>query len=310
MTNRKIAMGVVLLIGILLTVLMARGSYRIGTGLAFGNYIRGVESEYSELLGTEVHDAAVVAASQTGMVYAATTIFSTAIPLTGLLLAAIWSATSKHVRLRNLLYAGIVYTVVAAVAMGLTSRIIDSGDFSAGFAGGIMMWLFITLIVYVTTVLVTRKKRRREKFEGDENLEDSAVSSDPRYKEKVIARNALAALDQLRNEYPHGPVLGLIDKIKHSVKKDRWALAELIDSTDQEVATEWAYSVLGNVIGDLLESGKYHIYRNTLSLEGMTLLETFDSTYDRLVEMKTSEIDAEYAESQKAGLRENISVVG
>lgn len=60
----------------------------------------------------------------------------------------------------------------------------------------------------------------------------------------------------------------------------------------------------------MLESGQYHIYRGVLNPmgPGKDLPMMFDATYDELVQMKA--IASDYAEQQKAALRENIKGVG
>jgi hypothetical protein len=73
---------------------------------------------------------------------------------------------------------------------------------------------------------------------------------------------------------------------------------------------EWVYSMIANVAGDQVESGRYHLYRGLLNpLEpGQDLLRLFDRAVDELVTMGA--ITGDRAESQKAAIRENIKSVG
>ena len=77
---------------------------------------------------------------------------------------------------------------------------------------------------------------------------------------------------------------------------------------------EWTYGIIANISGDLLESGKYHIYRGVLASDfdgsgpGKDLLKIFDEATDELV--KIGNITNEFAEKQKSQLRENIKDVG
>ena len=73
---------------------------------------------------------------------------------------------------------------------------------------------------------------------------------------------------------------------------------------------EWVISQIGNVAGNLLVSGHYHIYRGVLNPlgPGPDLLKMFDETYDELVQMKS--LNPEYAKKQKEVLRQNLQDEG
>jgi hypothetical protein len=71
---------------------------------------------------------------------------------------------------------------------------------------------------------------------------------------------------------------------------------------------EWVYSQIGNIAGDMLETGTHHVYRGILNETGNDLLKMFDATYDELVQMKAA--DLEYATKQKQTLRSSIREVG
>ena len=87
-------------------------------------------------------------------------------------------------------------------------------------------------------------------------------------------------------------------------------IIEMIRSSNERTSLEWLYSTIGNISGDLIESGEYHVYRGALDITGNELLSIFDDSYDQLLNMKTKDIDIEYATKQKSTLRKNIKKIG
>lgn len=75
-------------------------------------------------------------------------------------------------------------------------------------------------------------------------------------------------------------------------------------------ARQWGYAAIVNVTGDLLETGKYHIYRGTLNPlgPGSSLLQLYDSAVDELVNMGI--INIINADIEKKALRKNLNNVG
>lgn len=71
-----------------------------------------------------------------------------------------------------------------------------------------------------------------------------------------------------------------------------------------------AYSWINNVSGDMLESGKYHIYRGVLNelTGGDDLLKIFDISTDKLVEV--GDMDKDKAEQHKKNIRDCIRSLG
>ena len=71
-----------------------------------------------------------------------------------------------------------------------------------------------------------------------------------------------------------------------------------------------AYTEIANITGDLLESGRHHLYRGVLDPlgPGDNLLRLFDFAVDGLV--KLGAFDAAYAEKQKSAIRDGIRTVG
>ena len=69
------------------------------------------------------------------------------------------------------------------------------------------------------------------------------------------------------------------------------------------------YVLVGDIAGDLAQSGKYHVYRGVLNpMGGTDLLEIYDGALDEVVSMGAYE--PEWAERPKAALRRNVADVG
>lgn len=98
------------------------------------------------------------------------------------------------------------------------------------------------------------------------------------------------------------------------MKMERWLLANqnafvrLIRESGGRTPREWVYSQIGNVAGDLLESGEYHVYRGALKPMGRDLLKMFDAAHDELLQIKAA--DESYVIEQKAVIRKNIQSAG
>ena len=73
---------------------------------------------------------------------------------------------------------------------------------------------------------------------------------------------------------------------------------------------QWVLGTVSNFAGDHVESGEYHVHRGLLDPlgPGNDFLKIYDATADELVRMGV--LEAEFAERQKAGVRDNIRDVG
>jgi len=84
---------------------------------------------------------------------------------------------------------------------------------------------------------------------------------------------------------------------------------EVVDLVKQGVSPRvQVYNAMANLVGDMVDSGHYHVYRGVLNIDGKNLLRLFDFAIDGLV--ATGSIDSVYANKQKAELRKNIQDVG
>jgi hypothetical protein len=120
---------------------------------------------------------------------------------------------------------------------------------------------------------------------------------------------ALGALDETAYRFQTEAFLIVRNIIEKYLLSYPDALDHIIRENGGRTPREWVYSQIGNIAGDMLESGQYHVYRGVLNVGiGEDLLNMFDATYDELVQMKA--IDPDYASKQKATLRRNIQQVG
>ncbi len=121
---------------------------------------------------------------------------------------------------------------------------------------------------------------------------------------------ALGALDEAAYRFQTEAFQMVRNVIEKSILSNPDALVRVIKESGGRTPREWVYSQIGNVAGDMLESGQYHIYKGVLNPmgPGEDLLKMFDATYDELLQMKA--IEPDYASEQKAALRKNIQGVG
>jgi len=121
---------------------------------------------------------------------------------------------------------------------------------------------------------------------------------------------ALGALDEAANRFQTEAFRIVRNVIERSLQANPNAFVHLIHESGGRTPREWVYSQIGNIAGELLESGQYHIYRGVLNPigPGNDLLKMFDATYDELLQMKA--VDPAYANRQKEALRKNIQDVG
>ncbi len=121
---------------------------------------------------------------------------------------------------------------------------------------------------------------------------------------------AFGALDEAAYKFQTDAFQMVRKVIERNLLANPDALVGVVRESGGRTPREWIYSQIGNIAGDMLESGQYHIYRGVLSPmgPGADLLKMFEATYDELVQMKA--IDVDYANGQKATLRKNIAGVG
>lgn len=121
---------------------------------------------------------------------------------------------------------------------------------------------------------------------------------------------ALGALEEAAYRFQFDAFQMVRTVIEKSLFSNPDAFVRAIRESGGRTPREWVYSQIGNIAGDMLESGQFHIYRGVLNPigPGEDLLKMFDVTYDELLQMKA--VTPEYATSQKDALRECIRGVG
>lgn len=121
-------------------------------------------------------------------------------------------------------------------------------------------------------------------------------------------KEVLLTLKYMGNKFDNFTSFGIVrNNAEKIILKNKDMIKEIM--TENNISPErTAYSWINNVAGDLLESGKYHIYRETLNQTGNELLQIFDLTTDELV--KLGDMTKEKAKQQKGNIRENIKQIG
>lgn len=121
---------------------------------------------------------------------------------------------------------------------------------------------------------------------------------------------AYGALDEAAYQFQNEAFQIIRKVIEKIIQSNQETIIKTIKESDGRTPREWIYSQIGNVAGDILESGRYHMYRGTLSPmgPGPDLLKIFDTSYDVLLQMNAINLD--YANEQKQAIRQNIKEIG
>ncbi len=98
--------------------------------------------------------------------------------------------------------------------------------------------------------------------------------------------------------------------IEKQIKNDTNSIDQIIEESNGGTIEEWIHSQIGNIAGDLLESGNYHVYRGVLNNTGNELFNIFKKSYEILLDINAKDIDKEYANIQIAVLKRNINNIG
>jgi hypothetical protein len=117
----------------------------------------------------------------------------------------------------------------------------------------------------------------------------------------------LSALDGAENVLNNDSFSLVRIHFENEIKKDADKILNWIEEYNSSPLS-WIYSKTSNISGDMVESGKYHIYRNALNETGQKLLKLFDDSTDKLYEQ--GDIKKDYANSQKKNIREYIKGIG
>lgn len=122
-------------------------------------------------------------------------------------------------------------------------------------------------------------------------------------------KNLLFQLNHEIKLYKYYSINLIFEILDKSIRKNPKEIITYIESNNATIK-EWIHSQVGNIAGDLLESGKFHVYRGTLNETGQELLQIFDFSYAILFEMKVNSIDLAYIIHQKEIIRNNLKYIG
>lgn len=121
-------------------------------------------------------------------------------------------------------------------------------------------------------------------------------------------KEVLFALKYIENKFDNFTSFRIIrNNTEKIILKNKGIIKEIMNEND--ISPErTAYSWINNIAGDLLESGKHHLYRGVLSQTGEELLQIFDLTTNELVTL--DDMTEEKGKQQKENIRENIKRIG
>jgi hypothetical protein len=179
-----------------------------------------------------------------------------------------------------------------------------------GLKGG-TGWL-IFFILGIPVIIITNKLSHSSRKKTDENVYKNIRPENSFLNSQISSITKQALLDELKlaeKEFNNNSFYVIREIMINGINRQHKEIIDLLNKTG-ESPRELIYSVIGNKAGDLLESGQYHVYRGVLNIVGNDLLAIFDKSYYLLLKMNAKDIDIEYANTQKATLRNNISRLG
>lgn len=169
------------------------------------------------------------------------------------------------------------------------------------------------LIVYffVFGVRQINKLRKKRKIKATSDIKDTDIQV-PKIKKEATKEQTskevlISALDIAEKELNNDSFNLIRVYFEKAIKKEADKLLNWIQDSNS-TPLSWIYSKTSNVSGDMVESGKYHMYRNALNETGQKLLKLFDDSTDKLCEL--GDIEKDYAKSQKENIREYIKGIG
>lgn len=121
-------------------------------------------------------------------------------------------------------------------------------------------------------------------------------------------RAAIGVLDELESQFDCDAFRIIRRQIEQMILARPYEFAGVVRGG--MTARQWILGTVSNIAGDHAESGQYHAYRGMLNPmgPGEDFLKIYDATVDEGVRMGF--VDKEFAEKQKAGLRDKIRTVG
>ena len=129
--------------------------------------------------------------------------------------------------------------------------------------------------------------------------------------------NGIKILDKYKNELVNINIFKslVVEKIENTLKRNKTDLNNNKMFNDNKRLEQFIVAMISNYSGDFLESGQYHIYRGVLAPEGKELMQLYDYSMNKLIELNAiapdgNIIDNNYVNSQKEILINNLKTVG
>lgn len=121
-------------------------------------------------------------------------------------------------------------------------------------------------------------------------------------------RAALGVLDELESRFDCDAFRIVRQSVEQMILARSQEFVEVIRKGTP--ARKWILGAVSNFSGDHAESGQYHLHRGVLNPlgPGEDFIKIYDGTIDESVKMGF--LEKEFAEKQKAALRQNIEDVG
>jgi hypothetical protein len=154
-----IAIGITIVVGALLTVLLAQGLHRMGTGLAYYEELQAAGIDPQGPAAMEDYPDLRSVARRRGTLFALLTVLGTSVPLTALVSASLFFGARRDVPIWRLVVVSLGLTALSAAAIGLALPRIGAFGVAPGFIGGLSFWL----VVSAATLFATVRRRRRQK---------------------------------------------------------------------------------------------------------------------------------------------------
>lgn len=125
---------------------------------------------------------------------------------------------------------------------------------------------------------------------------------------KKEVKEAIGVLEEASQKFGSGGFDLVKEHVEKSILSDTQQFIEVVRKGRS--IRKYVYSMIANTSGDMVESGRYHIYRGVLNPmgPGEDLLKIFDSTMDELV--KLGDTDQKNADEQKEAVRKNMANMG
>ena len=199
----------------------------------------------------------------------------------------------------------ILSTLLTSIVIGILS-----GFYNIGIIGFIVQASIIFGILYDKELpsLFDGEKEQNRKYNLKHNIAES--------KEEDNYTVAISILKEYANNFNSNLFNTEIEfKIKNFLTKDKKVLNNNNFYNDELMVRGLIAGMIGNYAGDLLESGKFHLYRGVLSPAGKELLKYYDFSMKEVLKIGGTNpngepLTEEYITEQRNILLDNIRQIG